>query len=335
MEENKNLWVFVECAEGKPKKVGLELLSPGRKHADELKEKLVAVIIGQNMDEAAKTCIAYGADEVIVVDAPAFAHYKTDPYANAFYDLIVKYKPSIVFMGATNNGRDMAPRVACRLHTGLTADCTSLSIHEETGKMAWIRTTFSGNLMTTVICPNTWPQMGTVRPGVFKKGEPDPARAGKIIYEDIHVPEERVRTKLIESIREAVGEMLKVEDAEIIVSGGRGLGKPENFSYVRDLADALGAAVGASRAAVDAGWIPHVHQVGQTGKTVGPKLYIACGISGAIQHLAGMSGSDVIVAINKDPEASIFGVADYGIVGDLFEVLPVLTEEVRKLKVGN
>lgn len=335
MSENKNFWVYVECSEGHPKKVGLELLGPGRRHADELDEKLVAVLIGHSLDQAAGTCIAYGADEVVVVDAPAFAHYKTDLFAEAFYELIVKYKPSIVLMGATNNGRDMGPRVACRLRTGLTAGCTSLSIDEETGKMAWTRPAFGGSLMATILCPNTWPQMGTVRPGVFKKGEPDPNRTGTIIREKIQVPEEKVRTRLVESIKEAAGEMLKVEDAERIVSGGRGLGKAENFSYIKELADALGAAVGSSRAAVDAGWIPHVHQVGLTGKTVGPRLYIACGISGAIQHLAGMSGSDVIVAINKDPAAPIFDVADYGIVGDLFEVLPVLTEEVRKLKAGN
>ncbi|MDD4715355.1 MAG: electron transfer flavoprotein subunit alpha/FixB family protein [Oscillospiraceae bacterium] len=332
MSENKNLWVYVECAEGHPKKVGLELLGEGKKLAGKIREALVAVLIGHHMDEAAKECIAYGADQVIVVDHQQYAHYKTDPYTNALYTLMEKYRPNIMMFGATNNVRDLAPRVACRAGAGLVADCTSLSLHEETGKIAWTRLSFSGNLMATAICLDTAPQMGTVRPGVFQKGEPNLERTGTMIHEEIQLPEGQIRTKLLESIREAAGSMLKLEDADIIVSGGRGLQKAENFSYVKDLADALGAAVGASRAAVDAGWIPHVHQVGQTGKTVGPKLYIACGISGAIQHQAGMSGSDVIVAINKDPEASIFDIADYGIVDDLFEVLPALTEEVKRLK---
>ena len=336
MSENKNLWIYVECFEGQPKKVGLELLGPGKQLAAEIGEKLVAVVIGHHVDKAAKDCIAYGADEVIVVDHEQYAHYKTDPYTHALYTLAEKYKPNIIIIGATNNGRDFGPRVACRLRTGLVADCTSLSIDKESGKMAWTRLAFSGNLISTIICPKTFPQMGMVRPGVFKKEAPDPERTGTILYEnEIVLPAEKVRTTLLETVKEAATEMIKVEEADIIVSGGRGLGKAENFSYVKELADALGAAVGASRAAVDAGWIPHAHQVGQTGKVVGPKLYIACGISGAIQHQAGMAGSDVIVAINKDPNAPIFDFAHYGIVGDLFEVLPVLTEEVKKLKAMN
>ena len=253
-------------------------------------------------------------------------------YTYGMTKLVGKYQPSILMIGATIIGRDFGPRLSCRLKTGLTADCTSLAVDTETGIMGWTRPAFGGNLMATIMCENTRPQMGTVRPGVFKKIAPDSTRTAEVIKESIPVPADVIRTTLIESIREAAAEMVKLEDAEIIVSGGRGLGKAENFSYIRDLADALGGAVGASRAAVDAGWIPHVHQVGQTGKTVAPKLYIACGISGAIQHQAGMSGSDCIVAINKDPDAPIFSIADYGIVGDLFQVLPVMTAEVKKLK---
>ena len=221
-----------------------------------------------------------------------------------------KYGPTSMLIGATNNGRDLGPRVSCRLKTGLTADCTALDIDPESGNVAWTRPAFGG---------------------VFKKGEAGEAKA-EIIKEDIHVDAKDIRTQVLELIKDMDSESVDLEGAEIIVSGGRGVGGPEGFEPIKALAGVLGATVGASRAAVDAGWIPHSHQVGQTGKTVGPKLYIACGISGAIQHLAGMSGSDVVVAINKDPEAPIFDVADYGVVGNLFEVLPVLTEEIKKAR---
>lgn len=245
--------------------------------------------------------------------------------------LVEKYQPSAILIGATNNGRDFAPRLSCRLRTGLTADCTSLDYDAESGNVAWTRPAFGGNLMAVIMCPNTRPQIGTVRPGVFKK-TPVEGKEAEVITEEVTVPAEKIRTKLLESIREAAAGVVNLEDAEVIVAGGRGMGGPENFKLCEELAEVLGGAVGASRAAVDAGWIGHAHQVGQTGKTVGPKLYIACGISGAIQHLAGMSGSDCIVAINKDPEAPIFKAADYGIVGNLFDVLPTLTAEIKKLK---
>lgn len=331
-EAYKNLWVYIETEEGKAKNVGLELLGPGRMLADKTGEKLVAVVIGNNADEAAKAAIAYGTDQVIIVEGSEYAHYNTEGFTNVMTKLIEKYKPSTILIGATNNGRDLGPRVACRIETGLTADCTGLDIDVESGNVAWTRPAFGGNLMATILCPDTRPQIGTVRPGVFKKGTPNAARTAEIVKENIPTPAEAIRVKLIEVIREAAGEMVDLEGAEIIVSGGRGLGKAENFSYVKELAAALGGAVGASRAAVDAGWIPHSHQVGQTGKTVGPKMYVACGISGAIQHMAGMSSSDIIVAINKDADAPIFSIADYGIVGDLFEVLPCLTQEIKKLK---
>lgn len=330
--KNRDLWVFIETDNGKARNVGLELLGPGRKLAAKQGGKLIGIVIGSSTDEAVKSTAAYGADKVVVVDGPEFAHYTTDAYVDALYTLVEQETPTTILIGATNIGRDMAPRLACRLKTGLTADCTGLAIDEESGHMAWTRPAFGGNLMATILCPDHRPQIGTVRPGVFKKGEPDISRQAEVVREDIHVPDERIRTKLIEAINELGAELVDLEGAEIIVSGGRGVGGPEGFEPLRDLAAVLGATVGSSRAAVDSGWIPHVHQVGQTGKTVGPKLYIACGISGAIQHLAGMSGSDCIVAINKDPDAPIFRVADYGVVGDIKEIIPVLTEEVKKLK---
>ena len=330
--KTKDLWVFVETNEdGTAKNVGIELLTPGKMMAGKQGGALVAVVIGSNVDAAVKAASEHGADKVIVVDGPEYAHYTTDAYTIALCTLVEKYGPTSMLIGATNNGRDLGPRVSCRLHTGLTADCTALDVDEESGNVAWTRPDFGGNLMATILCPDHRPQIGTVRPGVFKKSDAGEAKA-EIIKEDIHVDAADIRTQVLELIKEADGENVDLEGAEIIVSGGRGVGGPEGFEPVKALADALGATVGASRAAVDAGWIAHAHQVGQTGKTVGPKLYIACGISGAIQHVAGMSGSDCIVAINKDPEAPIFDIADYGVVGNLFEVLPVLTEEVKKAR---
>lgn len=328
--KTKDLWVFVETNEdGTAKNVGIELLTPGKMMAGKQGGALVAVVIGSGVDEAVKAANEHGADKIIVVDGTEYKHYTTDAYAIALVSLVEKYGPTSMLIGATNNGRDLGPRVSCRLKTGLTADCTALDIDDETGNVAWTRPAFGGNLMATIICPNHRPQIGTVRPGVFKKGDVVEAKA-EIVKEDLHVAENQIRTQVIELIKEMGGENVDLEGAEIIVSGGRGVGGPEGFETIKALADTLGATVGASRAAVDAGWIAHAHQVGQTGKTVGPKLYIACGISGAIQHLAGMSGSDCIVAINKDPDAPIFDVADYGVVGNLFEVLPVLVDEIKK-----
>lgn len=330
--KTKDFWVLIETSEdGSAKNVGIELLTPGKELAAKQGGALVAVVIGHNVQAAVEAAGDHGADKVIVVDGPEYAHYSTDAYAAALCALVEKYGPTSMMIGATNNGRDLGPRVSCRLKTGLTADCTALDIDAESGNVAWTRPAFGGNLMATILCPDHRPQIGTVRPGVFKKSEPCQSKA-EIIREDIHVDSKDIRTQVLEIIRELGEESVDLEGAEIIVSGGRGVGGPEGFEPVRALAKALGATVGASRAAVDAGWIAHSHQVGQTGKTVGPKLYIACGISGAIQHLAGMSGSDVIVAINKDADAPIFDVADYGVVGNLFEVLPVLTEEIQKAR---
>ena len=330
---NKNIWVFIETDEGKAKSVGLELLNPGRMLAKKAGEELVAVVFGKENTAAIAQIQEYGADKIISVEGAEYEKYSFDDYTYAMTALVNKYAPSAILIGATNNGRDFGPRLSCRLRTGLTADCTGLDYDAESGNVAWTRPAFGGNLMACIMCPDTRPQIGTVRPGVFKKA-PVPDKHADVISEKISVPADKIRVRLVESIREAAEGMVNLEDAEIIVSGGRGMGASENFKLIEELADALGGAVGASRAAVDAGWIGHAHQVGQTGKTVGPKLYIACGISGAIQHLAGMSGSECIVAINQDPEAPIFTMADYGIIGNVFEVLPALTEEIKTLKRG-
>ncbi|MDO4553848.1 MAG: electron transfer flavoprotein subunit alpha/FixB family protein [Lachnospiraceae bacterium] len=330
--KTKDLWVFIETKEdGSAKKVGLELLNPGKEMAKKQGGNLVALVIGNKVDAAVEAASCHGADKIIKVDAPEFKEYTTDAYTIALETLIKKYAPTSMLIGATNNGRDLGPRIACRLKTGLTADCTNLDIDEETGNVAWTRPAFGGNLMATIMCPEHRPQMGTVRPGVFKM-LPAKEQKAEIITEKITIAKDAIRTQIVELIKEMDAESIDLEGAQVIVSGGRGVKGPEGFEPIKALAKTLGATVGASRAAVDSGWISHAHQVGQTGKTVGPKLYIACGISGAIQHLAGMSSSDCIIAINKDPDAPIFGVADYGIVGDLFEVLPVLTEEIRKAK---
>lgn len=330
--KTKDLWVFVETNEdGSAKNVGIELLTPGRKMADKQGGALVAVVIGNHVDRAVLEACTHGADKVIVVEGEEYQHYTTDAYTIALVSLVEKYGPASMLIGATNNGRDLGPRVSCRLKTGLTADCTGLDVDEETGNVAWTRPAFGGNLMATILCPDRRPQIGTVRPGVFKKSEAAESKA-QVIQEDIHIAKEQIRTQVVEIIKDIGSENVDLEGAEIIIAGGRGVGSPAGFKPLQELAEVLGATVGASRAAVDAGWISHSHQVGQTGKTVGPKLYIACGISGAIQHVAGMSSSDCIVAINKDPDAPIFDVADYGVVGNLFEVLPVLAEEIKKVK---
>lgn len=328
---NKDLWVYVETnRDGSAKPVGLELLNPARRLAELQGGQAVAVVIGSGINAAVQSAVEYGAQKVIAVDAPVYEQYTTDAYVNTLCALLKKHEPITMFIGATGNGRDMAPRISCRLNTGLTADCTGLDIDPEDGKMAWTRPAFGGNLMATIKCPDHYPQIGTVRPGVFKKREADKNNQAHIIKEFVEVKPEDIRTEVLEVIQEAAGEIVNLEGADIIVAGGRGLGGPEKFALIKELADLLGGEVGASRAAVDSGWIAHSHQVGQTGKTVSPKLYIACGISGAIQHAAGMSGSQTIVAINKDPDAEIFKIANYGIVGDLNTVVPQLIAEIKK-----
>lgn len=332
MSDARNVWVFIEVVRGKIKGVSLELLGQGRKMADDLGEKLVAIIPGNEIEDFAKMAIHYGADEAIVVDQKELKDYSTDGYTKAMCTLIKKYNPAVLLIGATNNGRDLGPRVSSRMQTGLTADCTELGVDSETRLVKWTRPAFGGNLMATILCPDYRPQIGTVHPGVFKKPEEDTGRKGEIIHETVEFGPDEIRTRIVEVITEAGGADVNLEEAEIIVSGGRGVGGPEGFEVLKELADEIGAQIGASRAAVDSGWISSLHQVGQTGKSVGPKIYIACGISGAIQHVAGMSSSDVIIAINKDPDAPIFNIADYGIVGDLFEIIPELTKRIRSSK---
>lgn len=332
MSDARNVWVFIEVVRGKIKGVSLELLGQGRKMADDLGEKLVAIIPGNEIEDFAKMAIHYGADEAIVVDQKELKDYSTDGYTKAMCTLIKKYNPAVLLIGATNNGRDLGPRVSSRMQTGLTADCTELGVDSETRLVKWTRPAFGGNLMATILCPDYRPQIGTVRPGVFKKPEEDTGRKGEIIHETVEFGPDEIRTRIVEVITEAGGADVNLEEAEIIVSGGRGVGGPEGFEVLKELADEIGAQIGASRAAVDSDWISSLHQVGQTGKSVGPKIYIACGISGAIQHVAGMSSSDVIIAINKDPDAPIFNIADYGIVGDLFEIIPELTKRIRSSK---
>lgn len=336
MFDNKDLWVVVEVAEdGHPKNVGLELLTEARGMAESVKEDLCAVIVGEPIDAAVEEVKRYGVDKIYTVHGDLYREYNTEVYANAIVRLVEEFHPNVVFVGATNQGRDLGPRISSRLKTGLTADCTQLDIDPEKREVWWTRPAFGGNLMAQILCADHRPQIGTVRPGVFAKLEVEEKKDLQIIDRQIDYPKEKIRTHLVKTIYDEDAEEVNLEGAEIIVSGGRGLQDPKNFALVRELAEVLGATVGSSRAAVDAGWITHNHQVGQSGKTVGPKVYIAIGISGAIQHLAGMSGSDTIIAINKDPEAPIFNVADYGIVGDLFEVVPRLTKAIKERMAAN
>jgi len=321
------VWVFAEQRDGKVKSVAYELLSKCRELADILETELCAVCFGHNIS-GVEQLTAYGADKVYLADDPALAHFQEDLYVREFVELIQQYKPEIVIAGATSLGRSFIPRVAAILNTGLTADCTGLEIDTERRLLLQTRPTFGGNLMATIICQTKRPQMSTVRPRVFKKSTPDKGRTGQIIKVDFNREAITSRTRLLDFV-EDLTEKIKLEDADIIVSGGRGLGKPENFGLIEELARVMGAAVGSSRPPVDEGWIPYSHQVGQTGKTVCPRLYIACGISGAVQHLAGMQTSDVIVAINDDPNAPIFEVATYGIVGDLFQVVPMMIDRLK------
>ena len=327
-EEYRGVWVFAEQREGRLKSVAFELLAKGRELADSLQTELSAICYGYSV-QAVEQLIAAGADKVYLAEAPELAANPEDLLTRQVASLVQQYRPEIVLAGATPLGRSFIPRVAAAVKCGLTADCTGLEIDIEKRQLIQTRPTFGGNIMATIICPSSRPQMSTVRPRVFKKGQMDPGRKGQIIRLDLAGQSLTSRTKLLSFI-EDLTEKVKLDEADIIVSGGRGLGKPENFELIEELAKALGAAVGSSRPPVDEGWIPYSHQVGQTGKTVSPKLYIACGISGAVQHLAGMQTADTIVAINSDPSAPIFEIATYGIVADLFKVVPLLIKELGK-----
>ena len=326
----KDVWVFCEQKKGKVQSVAFELLSKGRELADKLGVNLCGVLLGENVEEECQEVISRGADKVYLVDSPKLKAYMDDPYTKVLCALVEKYKPEILLCGATTIGRSLISRVAVKVNAGLTADCTGLDIDDKDKILLQTRPAFGGNIMATIISPDYRPQMATVRHKVFKEAEPEKGKKGEVIKEaDYSDDVFTSRSKLLDVVEE-IEETINLAEADIIVSGGRGVGAPENFDIIKELALTLNGAVGASRSAVDAGWIPYSHQVGQTGKTVCPKLYIACGISGQIQHLIGMKSSDVIVAINKDPEAPIFKVATYGIVDDLFKVVPALTKHFKQ-----
>jgi len=327
-KDHQGIWVFAEQNNGVIRNVSYELLTKGRELANTLNAELCAVCLGHSVVDISQL-IEYGADKVYLIDDPLFKDKQEDYYTTELVRLIKEYKPEIVLAGATSFGRSFIPRVAAQLKTGLTADCTGLDIDMENRLLLQTRPTFGGNIMATIVCEVKRPQMSTIRPRVFKKSRPDTSGNGQIIRVDFEKNSVTSRTRLIEFIAD-ITERVKLEDADIIVSGGRGLGKPENFELIQALAGVLGAAIGSSRPPVDEGWIPYSHQVGQTGKTVCPKLYIAAGISGAVQHMAGMQTADVIVAINDDPHAPIFEIATYGIVGDLFTIIPMLTEKFKE-----
>lgn len=322
----KDVWVFAEQRGGVITPVVFELLGKGRDLATDIGDvKLCAVLLGEGLSDMTSQLFEAGADVVYTADSPLLKNYTSDGYTKVIADAINEFKPEIVLYGATHIGRDLAPRIAKRVSTGLTADCTKLDIDPETKGILQTRPAFGGNLMATIKCPNHRPQMSTVRPGVMDKAPVQPGRTGEVIPVTLTLKESDIRTKVIEIVKTAK-DQVSLTDAEIIVSGGAGLGDASGFELIKKFADHVGGVVGASRAAVDSGWIDHSHQVGQTGTTVKPKIYIACGISGAIQHLAGMQTSDMIIAINKNPNAPIFEVADYGIVGDLYQVIPELIE---------
>lgn len=321
------VWVFAEQKNKKIAPVVFELLGKGKELAENKETELTAVLLGSNIEDLSQELIHYGADKVILVDSPKLKNFLDIPYSKALAELSRKYKPEIILSGASVMGRSFIPRVAVELQTGLTADCTGLEIDPDEGNLLQTRPAFGGNIMATIETPNHLPQMATVRHKVMDPLEKDPSREGKVVKESIDLSELNDDSKYLEFAKDDTQEV-NLTEADIVISAGRGIKKPENFDLIEKLAHKLGAAIGASRAAVDAGWIPYSHQVGQTGKTIKPKIYLAIGISGAIQHLAGMQSSDYIIAINKNSDAPIFDVADLGLVGDLFEIIP---EFIKKM----
>ena len=326
----KGVWVFAEQREGQLQKVSLELLGEGRRVADKLGVKLTALLLGHNVEGLAKTLGEHGADEVLVADDKNLEHYTTDAYTKVICDLANERKPGILFVGATFIGRDLGPRIAARLTTGLTADCTSIDVEVENGDLLATRPAFGGNLMATIVCPDHRPQMATVRPGVFEKlplGEND----ATVENVEIKFNSNDIRTKIVEIIKEHK-DIVDISEANVLVAGGRGIGSEENFKMLKELAEVMNGSSAASRAAVEKGWVDKDYQVGQTGKTVRPNIYVACGISGAIQHAAGMQDSDMIIAINKDANAPIMKIADYAIVGDVNKVVPEFIAQLKAMK---
>lgn len=338
---SKGIYVVVEQRSGKVQNVGLELIGEATRLKEDLKDDVVAVLLGDGVEGEVDKLFHYGADKVVLIQHPYLKEYVTEPYTKALAQVVKEYDPEIMLFGASSIGRDVAPRLASRVRTGLVADCTGLRMaktEEEIAKeesmgctdgtraLLMTRPAFGGNLMATIICPRTRPQMSTVRPGVMQKREKVEGAKGEVVNVKPEISADDIHIQIVDIVKSAK-EMVSLTDADIICSGGRGLGDASGFELIKQFADKVGGVVGSSRAAVDAGWIDHSHQVGQTGTTVKPKIYFACGISGAIQHLAGMQTSDIIVAINKDADAPIFEVADYGIVGDLYKVIPEIIAE--------
>lgn len=330
ISQYKGVWVFGEQRDGVVASVVFELLNKARQLAKDLKTYVGVALLGENISGLAQELIYRGADKVFVVDSPALKHYVAENYTKAISGLVGKYKPEIILAGATTTGRSLVSRIAVGIYAGLTADCTGLDIDPDKKILIQTRPAFGGNIMAQIISPNFRPQMATVRHKVMPESDRDPSKSGEIIKESFDANSQDKRIKFLDFIKEAIS-TVNLSEADIIVSGGRGLQEAKNFSLIEELAETLGAAVGSSRASVDAGWIPYSHQVGQTGRTVCPKIYIACGISGQIQHLVGMQSSKTIIAINKDPDAPIFKVANYGIVGDLFRVIPILIKKFREI----
>jgi electron transfer flavoprotein alpha subunit len=333
LEEYQGIWVFIEQKEDAVVPVSLELLGAGRALADKRGVELAGILIGENVKGLTETVFEYGADKVYLYDDSIFKHYRTESYMQAVIQCCQKYKPEIFLYGATSTGKDLASAVATDLATGLTADTTMLDVDVDTGLLQASRPAFGGNIMATILCKKHRPQMATVRPKVMRALTPVKGRGGEIIEEALSITEDDLRTKVIEIVRETT-KKVRIDEADIIVGGGKGLKDRHGFELCHQLAEVLGASVGASRDAVEAGWIDHPHQVGQTGVTVTPKIYFAIGISGAIQHLVGMQNAGLIIAINKDPDAPIFQACHYGIVGDAFEVVPLLMEAFIKVLKG-
>ncbi|MCQ4727433.1 electron transfer flavoprotein subunit alpha/FixB family protein [Anaerotignum faecicola] len=328
---SRDVYVFVEQRDGEIQKVGIELIGKAKDLAADLGQKVVAVLLGHNIKDKAEVLIQHGADEVVVVDHEMLAEYVTEPYTKALYKVIKECEPEIMLYGASSIGRDLAPRVSARVHTGLTADCTKLDIDPETKLLAMTRPAFGGNIMATILCENHRPQMATVRPGVMKALPKDVNAKGEVKEIKVELTDSDMNVKIREVIK-AEKKAVDITEAKYLVSGGRGIGSAEFFGTLKELADVLGGEISSSRANVDAGWIDRSRQVGQTGKTVRPDLYMACGISGAIQHVAGMEGAEFIVAINKNDTAPIFDIADLGVVGDVKVIIPKLTEAIKKIK---
>ena len=334
MSECKGVYIFAQQVDNKISSIAFELLGKGKELAKDLGTEVTAMLLGYQVKDLADDLAAYGADKVIVIDDPALETYMTEPYTHGVVSIIKEFNPEIVLVGATAIGRDLAPSVSSRVHTGLTADCTGLEIAEFKGipnQLLMTRPAFGGNTIATIACPDHRPQMSTVRPGVMQKIEKIPGAKAEVIEFNPGFEKNNKYVEILDVVK-TVAASEDIMDAKILVSGGRGIGTKENFAMLQELADELGGMVSASRACVDAGWAEKDRQVGQTGKTVRPHLYIACGISGAIQHLAGMEDSDIIIAINKDETAPIFDVADYGIVGDVKKIVPMLTEMIRAEK---